>query len=239
MPSQGPVGSLWLWQTPLGTYSKRVRLGTPHASMGGCRTKCHRPSPHSSSAGQPSGLPCFLPRQGHSSLPPLAGSPIKGDPLCSAPVRPRPGNTSSLGSPTGERSMKQRGSAEARRIWGAGAASAWSRGRRRGTSQHTPVPTGKASRGWGQALPSTAWWEGERQWLLLKLQRFGLERSKENQNPCEERWALEWVAQGGCEIPEHGSFQELSGHDPEHNCHKPVKGCPLECRKSKHHQWET
>ena len=60
--SQGPVGSLWPRQTSPGTYGQRVHSLTPRASLGGCRTKSHRLSPQPSTAGQPSGLPCFFPR---------------------------------------------------------------------------------------------------------------------------------------------------------------------------------
>ena len=60
--SQGPVGSLWPRQTSPGTYGHRVHSLTPRASLGGSRTKSHRLCPHPSTAGQPSGLPCFLPR---------------------------------------------------------------------------------------------------------------------------------------------------------------------------------
>ena len=61
MSSQGPVMLLWLGQTSPGTYGKRVHSLTPRASLGGFRTKSHRLSPHPGTAGQPSGLPCFLP----------------------------------------------------------------------------------------------------------------------------------------------------------------------------------
>jgi len=61
MSSQGPVRSLWPGQTSPGTYGKRVRWMTHRASLGGCRTKSCGLSPHPSTAGQPLGLPCFLP----------------------------------------------------------------------------------------------------------------------------------------------------------------------------------
>jgi len=84
--SQGPVTSLWPWQTSPGTCSKRVHSVTPRASLGGCRTKSHRPSPHSSTAGQPSGLLCFLPWQiKGSTLPSCWGF----SPSCRA-IRPMP-----------------------------------------------------------------------------------------------------------------------------------------------------
>jgi len=54
--------------------------------------------------------------------------------------------------------------------------------RGQGTSQHSPVTVGKASRGWGQALPSTARREGDRQWHLLKREKFRLEIRNQNQN---------------------------------------------------------
>ena len=122
-------------------------------------------------------------------------------------------------------------------MWGWGWFSMEQR-RHRGTPQHTPVPMGKASRGWGQALPTTAWWEAERQWHLLKLERFRLEIRNQTQNPCEDHEAREWVAWRGGGIPEPGGLQDLSGHKPEHNCHKPVKGCSPKSRKRKHCQWE-
>ena len=58
----GPVRTLWLWQTSPGTYDKKVHSVTPRASLAVCRIKAHRSSADSSTAGQPSGLPCFLPR---------------------------------------------------------------------------------------------------------------------------------------------------------------------------------
>ena len=122
-------------------------------------------------------------------------------------------------------------------LWGWGWFSMEQR-RHRGTSQHAPVPMGKASRGWGQALPGTAWWEGERPWHLLKLERFRLEIRKKKQNPCEDHKALEGVAQRGGGIPEPAGLQDLRGHNPEHNCHKPVKGCSLKSWKRKHCQGE-
>jgi len=94
-----------------------------------------------------------------------------------------------------------------------------------GTSEHSPVPMGKASRGWRQALPSNAWRESERQRHLLKLEKFRLEIRNQYQKPCEDHEALEWVAQRDCGIPAPGGLQDLSGHNPEHNCHKPMKGC--------------
>lgn len=50
--------------------------------------------------------------------------------------------------------------------------------RHQGTSQHMPVPAGKASRGWGETLLSTAWLEGRRQCHLLEAERFRLELRK-------------------------------------------------------------
>ena len=88
-------------------------------------------------------------------------------------------------------------------MWGWGWFSMEQR-RHRGTPQHTPVPMGKASRGWGQALCITAWWEAEREWHLLKLERFRLETRNQTQNPCEDHEALEWLAQRGCGIHEPG-----------------------------------
>ena len=79
-----------------------------------------------------------------SYLSPLARRHT-GDALCSAPIRPHPGATSSLGSrrqvdkPEGLEGGKEG-------VWGWGRFSMEQR-RRRGTSQHTPVPMGKASRG--------------------------------------------------------------------------------------------
>ena len=137
-----------------------------------------------------------------SRLSPLARR-HKGDPLCSAPVRPRLG-TFPLWGP-GQEGGRDKGTEGLRGgtegLWGWGWFSTQQR-RRWGTSQHSPVPTGKASGGWRQALPSTAWWEGERWWRLLKLERFRLEIRHQNQNPCEDHEALEWVAQRGCGIPE-------------------------------------
>ena len=60
--SQGPIRFLWLWYPSRGIYGKRVCFITSRASLGGYRTKSHRLSPHPSTAGQPSGLPRFLPR---------------------------------------------------------------------------------------------------------------------------------------------------------------------------------
>lgn len=60
MSSQGPVRSLWLWQMSPGTCSKRVNWITPHTSLSDCRTKSQRLFQQPSTAGQPSGLPCFL-----------------------------------------------------------------------------------------------------------------------------------------------------------------------------------
>ena len=159
-------------------------------------------------------------------------------PSASASIRPHLGTLSFLGSwrqlvrPEGLRGGKKG-------LWGQGWFSMEQRSHR-GTSQHGLVPVRKASRGRGQqALPSAAWWEGERQWHLLKLERFGLQIRKENQNPCEDREALEWVAPRGCGIPEPGGLQDLSGHNPEHNCHKIAKRCALKSCKRKHCQWET
>lgn len=70
-----------------------------------------------------------------------------------------------------------------------------------GTSQHSPVPVGRASRGWGQGLPSTVFWDGKRQWHLLKLRRFRLAVRNQTPNPCKIHEALEWVTQGGGWIP--------------------------------------
>lgn len=50
--------------------------------------------------------------------------------------------------------------------------------RHQGTSHHMPVPAGKASRGWGETLLSTAWLEGRRQCHLLEAERFRLELRK-------------------------------------------------------------
>jgi len=106
-----------------------------------------------------------------SCLSPLARG-HKGDPLCSAPTRPPVGTTSHLGSrrqldkPEGLREGKEA-------LWGWGWFSTEQR-RGRGTSHHNPVPVEKVSRGWGQALASTAWREGDRRWLLLKLESIRL-----------------------------------------------------------------
>ena len=77
-----------------------------------------------------------------------------------------------------------------------------------------PSAYGKASRGWGQALASPVWWEGERRWHLLKRERFRLEISNEPPNPCEDHEALERVALRGGGIPEPGGLQDLSVPKP-------------------------
>ena len=59
---RSPIRFLWLWYTSRGIYGKRVCFITSRASLGGYRTESHRLSPHFSTAGQPSGLPWFLPR---------------------------------------------------------------------------------------------------------------------------------------------------------------------------------
>ena len=124
--------------------------------------------------------------------------------LCLAPIGPHPRTTCHWGSWAGGRPTTRRGLGGGKEgLWGWGWLSVEQR-RRQGTSQHTPVPTGKASRGWGQALPSPPWWEGERQWHLLKLKRFRLEIRHQNQNPREDHEALERVARRGGGMPEPG-----------------------------------
>jgi len=244
--SQGPVRSLWPGQTSPGTYGTRVHWVTARASLGGCRTKS-RGSPHSPALlASPRGSPDLSHGESQaalvlvscifSHLSPLARG-HKGDPLCSAPTRPPPGTTTHLGSRRqADKPEGLRGGKEALWGWGWFSTEQW---RGRGTSQHSPVPVGEVSRGWGQALPSTARREGDRRWHLLKQERFRLETGHQNQNPCEDHEALERVAQRGCGIPEPDpSLQDPSGHNPERNCHKPTKGCSLNSRKRTLCQWE-
>lgn len=92
----------------------------------------------------------------------------------------------------------------------------WERGwlsmeqrRQQVTPQHTQVLMGKTSREWGQALPSTDWWEGKR-WHLLKLER--LDKRNETKNPYQAHEALNWVAQkeGAISLP--AGLQDLSNY---------------------------
>jgi len=158
MTSQGPIRSLWPGQTSPGTYGKRVCWVTPCASLGGCRTKSRGLCPHPSTAGSPASShgasEAVLGLLWHvfSHLFPLARGQ-KGKPLCSAPIKSPLGTTTHLGSHRqADKPEVLRGGKEALWCWD------WfSMEQRRGwgTSQHSPVPVGKASKGWDQAFPST------------------------------------------------------------------------------------
>lgn len=91
----GPHQVVLPWQKSPGTYGKRVCWVTLCASLGGYRTESHRLSPRSSTAAQPSGLLCFLPRwvTGSTCLAVTAFSCL------SPPARGHKGDPSLLSSP--------------------------------------------------------------------------------------------------------------------------------------------